>query len=154
MTRIGIISDTHGFLRGEALKALDGADLILHVGDIGSPAVIDGLRALAPVRAVRGNCDVEGWADVYPWQRLVVIEKVPILVLHDRNALASASVEAGIRVVVSGHSHRPSVEEKDGILYVNPGSAGRRRFKLPVTVALLQVHGAEVAADIVDLFPL
>jgi uncharacterized protein len=151
VTLIGVISDTHGLLRPEALQALRGAELIIHAGDIGKPEVIAGLQALAPVTAVRGNCDQGAWADAYPLRKKMTIGEIPFLVLHDRMELKSLVSREGPRVVISGHSHTPSIEEMDGVLYLNPGSAGRRRFKLPVTVALLTVHGGKVAAEIVDL---
>jgi len=151
MSLIGVISDTHGLLRPEALQALRGAELLLHAGDIGAPEVIAGLQDLAPVTAVRGNCDRGAWAEAYPPRQKVTVGGVTILILHDRNELKSLPPGEGIRVVISGHSHKASLEEKDGVLYLNPGSAGRRRFKLPLTVALLTVRGAQVSAEIVDL---
>ena len=153
MNLIGVISDTHGLLRPEALRALWGAELLLHAGDIGAPAVIANLRALAPVMAVRGNCDRGAWAEAYPLRREVTVGGVSILVLHDRNELKSHPPGEGVRVVISGHSHKASIEEKDGVLYLNPGSAGPRRFKLPLTVARLTVHGGQVSAEIVDFEP-
>ena len=151
MTLIGVISDTHGLLRPEAVQALRGVELILHAGDIGEPEVVAGLRALAPVTAVRGNCDRDAWAAAYPlWQGLSV-GNVSLFVLHDRHDLQAFSPGEGVRVVISGHSHVASIEEKDGVLYLNPGSAGPRRFKLPVTLALLTVRGTQVAAEIIDL---
>jgi uncharacterized protein len=151
MSLIGVISDTHGLLRPEALRALRGAELLLHAGDIGAPEVIAGLRALAPVTAVRGNCDRGAWAEAYPLRQEVTVGGVDILVLHDRNELKSHPPGEGVRVVISGHSHKASMEEKDGVLYLNPGSAGPRRFKLPLTVALLTVQGSQVSAEILDL---
>jgi len=148
---IGVISDTHGLLRPEALQAFTGVQLILHAGDIGAPAVVDRLRALAPVTAVRGNCDYEAWAEQYPQLQLVTVAGVSILMLHDRHELQPDPPGNGVRVVISGHSHKPSIEERDGVLYLNPGSAGRRRFKLPVTVALLSVEGEDVSAQIVEI---
>lgn len=150
-TLIGVISDTHGLLRPEVLQALRGATLLLHAGDIGAPEVIAGLRVLAPVTAVRGNCDRGAWAEAYPLRQEVTVGGVTLLVLHDRNELKVLPPAQGVRVVISGHSHKPSMEEKDGVLYLNPGSAGPRRFKLPLTVALLTVRGAQVSAVILDL---
>ena len=151
MTLIGVISDTHGLLRPEAVQALRGVELIIHAGDIGSQEVIEGLRDLAPVTAVRGNCDRGDWAQAYPPRQDLLFGAASILVLHDRNELQTLPPGKGVRVVISGHSHRPSIREKDGVLYLNPGSAGPRRFKLPVTLALLTVQGEQVSAQIVDL---
>jgi uncharacterized protein len=148
---IGVISDTHGLLRPEAVRALQGVGLILHAGDIGAPGVIIDLRELAPVTAVRGNCDRERWAEAFPERQHLVVEGVPILVLHDRHELRGLPPGEGVRVVISGHSHSPYIEEKDGVLYLNPGSTGPRRFKLPVTLALLSIDGGQVKAEIVDL---
>jgi len=150
-TLIGVISDTHGLLRPQALRALQGAQLILHAGDIGAPEVIDGLRALAPVTAVRGNCDRGAWAESYPPLQTLTVEGVSILVLHDRHELPSFAPAEGPQVVISGHSHLPGMETRDGVWYLNPGSAGPRRFKLPVALALLTVQGGRVAAEIVEL---
>jgi uncharacterized protein len=138
---IGLISDTHGLLRPEAVHALEGSDLIIHAGDIGRAAILDDLRRLAPVVAVRGNIDTGGWADNLP---LTAQVDPGIYVLHDSKALGFDPAGAGFRVVVSGHSHRPLRTERDGVLYVNPGAAGPRRFRLPVTVARLTVGTWEV----------
>jgi uncharacterized protein len=151
VTRIGVISDTHGLLRPEAVEALRGVKLILHAGDIGSREVIAGLQALAPVLAVRGNIDHGALAAEYPPEQRVVVEEVTILVTHDRKLLRPLRREDGVQVVITGHSHQPLIEEKNGVLFLNPGSAGRRRFKLPITLAILKVHGSEVAAEIVEL---
>ena len=151
MARIGLISDTHGLLRPEAVAFLRGADRILHAGDIGHPSVLDELRALAPVTAVRGNNDRGPWADAVPETDLLKVEDLLVYVLHDLAELDIDPVAAGVRVVVSGHSHRPSMEDRDGVLYVNPGSSGPRRFKLPVAVAELHVAGARVDARLVEL---
>jgi putative phosphoesterase len=155
VTLIGVISDTHGLLRAEAVEALRGVDLIIHAGDIDTPEVIAVLQELAPVAAVRGNCDQGDWAEAYPlWQR-VTVQEVAIFVLHDRKELPMhmPESESGFQVLISGHSHSPAIEEKDGVLYLNPGSAGRKRFKLPVTLALLRVEGTGVSAEIVELLP-
>jgi uncharacterized protein len=154
MTLIGVISDTHGLLRPEAVQALRGVELILHAGDIGTQEVVDGLRELAPVTAVRGNCDRGAWAVAYPLRQELVIGAASILVLHDRNELQTLPPGKGMQVVISGHSHRPMIQEQDGVLYLNPGAAGPRRFKLPVTLALLTVKGGKVEAEIIDLFDL
>jgi uncharacterized protein len=145
--RIGLISDTHGLLRPEAVSALAGADLILHAGDIGDPQILDQLEKIAPVSAVRGNVDIEPWARRLPAVRDVDAGGHRIHLLHNVGALRGAKHEA----VVYGHSHQPSVEMKHGILYVNPGSAGPRRFRLPVTIGWLWA-GEDMRAEIVTLF--
>lgn len=154
MTLIGVISDTHGLLRPEGVQALRGVELIIHAGDIGTQEVIDALRALAPVTAVRGNCDRGAWAEAYPLRQELSIGAASILVLHDLSELQILPPGKGVRVVISGHSHRPMIRENDGVLYLNPGAAGPRRFKLPVTLALLTVQGGKVEAEIIDLFDL
>jgi len=151
MARIGLISDTHGLLRPEAAAFLRGSDFIVHAGDIGHAAVLDELAALAPLTAVRGNNDRAPWADSVRDTEVLEVGDVLIYVLHDLAELDLDPAAAGFRVVVSGHSHRPEVEERDGVLYVNPGSSGPRRFKLPVAVAELRVEGGSVAARWVEL---
>lgn len=146
--RIGIISDTHGLLREEALTALRGSDLILHAGDIGGPDVLAGLRAIAPVRAIRGNNDRDAWAHALPEREIVTLGELQIYMLHDLKELDIDPARAGHHVVVSGHSHKPLIEERNGVLYVNPGSAGPRRFSLPVSVAHLAVRDAEARAEL------
>lgn len=150
MTRIGLISDTHGLLRPEALAALAGVTHIVHGGDVGGPAVLAGLSAIAEVTAVRGNNDTDGWSQALPLFANRRFGDVGLHVLHD---IADYDGERarGARVVVTGHSHRPAMFERDGVLFVNPGSAGPRRFRLPVTVALLEIDGAKVGARIVEL---
>lgn len=149
---VGIISDTHGLMRAEALRALRGADLILHAGDIGRPEVLDALRAIAPVVAVRGNHDREAWAEAYPEIEIVEIGEVRLYLLHALQELALDPSTSNFDIVVSGHSHRPAnALGEDGVLYLNPGSAGLRRFKLPVSVALLTVRGESCRARIVEL---
>jgi putative phosphoesterase len=150
MTRIGVISDTHGVLRPQALDALAGCERILHAGDIGNVDVLEALSAFAPVAAVRGNNDRGEWAADLPDTLWLRVENIVIHVLHDVGMLNRASF-SGARVVVFGHSHRPGVREQDGLLYVNPGSAGPRRFRLPVTVAHLVVDGDRATAQIVGL---
>jgi putative phosphoesterase len=149
--RLGLISDTHGLVRPAALAALAGAELIVHAGDIGAPAVLDALRAIAPVVAVRGNNDAGAWAAHLPEAEVVELDGVALYVLHDVHQLDLDPLAAGFRAVISGHSHRPSVVTRQGVLYVNPGSAGPRRFRLPVSVAWLYVEGESVAAEIVEL---
>ena len=136
---IGIISDTHGLVRPQALEALAGTDMILHAGDIGNQQVLDTLKDIAPVVAVRGNNDKGEWAKMLSDWEVVEVGKVSIYMLHDVKEIDISPSGAGFHVVVSGHSHRPSVEEHRGVLYINPGSAGPRRFKLPVSLAHLQV---------------
>lgn len=152
MARVGLISDTHGLLRPEATAFLRGSDFIVHAGDIGDSEVLKELRALAPVTAVRGNNDRGPWADAIAETEVLQIGEVFIYVLHNLADLDLDPAAAGFRVVVSGHSHRPSVEERDGVLYVNPGSSGPRRFKLPIAVAELEVAGRSVKARLVELF--
>ncbi len=148
---IGIISDTHGLMRPEALAALSGSSLILHAGDIGSRSVLDALRTIAPVVAVRGNCDRGPWAQGLPEVEVVEAGTHLIYLLHDLKDLDLDPAAAGFRVVISGHSHVPAQQERKGVLYLNPGSAGRRRFKLPVTVARLRLDATHVDADIIEL---
>ena len=149
--RIGVISDTHGLLRPEALSALRGAELIIHAGDVGAPGVLERLRALAPVRAVRGNVDREPWARDLPATDAFEIGEVGVYVLHDLGAFDLAPDATRFKVVVSGHSHQPAIQKRNGVLFVNPGSAGPRRFRLPVTLARLTVHGGRARARIVRL---
>ena len=149
--RIGVISDTHGLIRPEALKALRGADLIIHCGDVGDPSVLDALRTIAPVRAIRGNNDHGAWANRLPERDLVRIGSQSIYVLHNLNELELDLKTNRVTTVVSGHSHKPVVERRDGILFLNPGSAGPRRFKLPVTVATITMRSGGLAPRILQL---
>ncbi len=149
MTRVGLISDTHGLLRPEAAAALQGSDFIVHGGDIGDAGILEVLAAIAPLTVVRGNNDREPWADRIPETALLKVGGVLVHAIHDLSQLAA--VPAGVRVVVSGHSHKPKIEERGGVLYVNPGSAGPRRFKLPIAVAELIVDGDAVSARIIEL---
>lgn len=148
---IGLISDTHGLLRPEAVDALRGSDFIVHSGDIGDAQVLDGLRQLAPVTAVRGNVDRELWASALSNTELLAAGNAFIYVIHNVADLDLDPAAAGFHAVVSGHSHQPGWKEKDGVLFVNPGSAGPRRFKLPITVGRLTVTGTEIAADVIAL---
>jgi putative phosphoesterase len=151
MYRVGLISDTHGLLRPEAATFLQGCDYIVHGGDIGSADILDRLGAIAPVTAVRGNNDTEdAWAASVPETQLLRVGEVGIYVLHD---LAQLDIDPAVaaRVIVSGHSHKPSAKQKEGVLYVNPGSAGRRRFKLPIAIGELLIDGAAVVARILEL---
>ena len=147
---VGVISDTHGLVRPQVLEALAGVEMILHAGDIGSQEVVDSLNRIAPVVAVRGNNDKGTWAALLPDWEVVEIGNVSIYMLHNVNEIDISPSGAGFQVVVSGHSHQPSVVEQRGVLYVNPGSAGPRRFTLPVSLAHLHV-GATVKAQIIEL---
>ena len=149
--RIGVISDTHGLLRPEAVTALRGSDHILHAGDIGDPEILDRLRELAPVTAIRGNVDREAWATALSETELIDVEGVSIYMLHDLTRLDLKPEAAGIRVVIYGHSHQPKIEEKNGVLYFNPGSAGPRRFRLPVSVGTIEIEEGKVIAEHVAL---
>lgn len=149
--RIGIISDTHGLLRHEATRRLAGADHIIHAGDIGAPEVIEGLQRIAPTTAVRGNIDVGEWAEGYPDTELVVLGGRAFYVLHNLKELKLDPATSGFDVVISGHSHRPKIEKNNGVLYVNPGSAGPRRFKLPVALALLQISDRTTLPRILEI---
>lgn len=149
--RIGVISDTHGLLRPEAVEALRGCDRIVHAGDVGDPAILGELGRVAPVVAVRGNVDRGGWADALPETEVVEAGSASLYVLHDLAALDLDPVAAGFAAVVSGHTHRPTSELRGDVLYLNPGSAGPRRFRLPITVARLTVSGGRLGAEIVDL---
>ena len=151
MVRVGLISDTHGLLRTEAIGFLRDSDFIIHGGDIGNAGILDELRALAPVTAVRGNNDKGAWAESLPETEVLQVGEHFVYVLHDLAELDIDPGAAGFRVVVSGHSHRPSIEERESVLYVNPGSAGRRRFKLPVAAGELIFAEGKVSARIVDL---
>jgi putative phosphoesterase len=151
MQRVGLISDTHGLLRPEALAFLRGSDFIVHAGDIGDAAVLDELRRIAPLTAVRGNNDKGPWARAVAETEVLQLGEVFIYVLHNLAELDLDPVAAGFQVVVAGHSHHPRIEERDGVLYVNPGSSGPRRFKLPIALAELQVAGSSVKARIVEL---
>lgn len=146
MVRIGLIADTHGRLRPEALAVLAGCDAIVHAGDIGHAGILEALAALAPVTAVRGNNDHGPWAEALPGTAQLQVEGVLIQVLHDRADLRRHPLAPGVRVLVTGHSHKPLVESRDGVLCVNPGSAGPRRFSLPVSVGELRIAGDRVEA--------
>ena len=150
MLRIGLISDTHGLLRPEVLDFLRGSDHILHAGDICTPDVLQQLALLAPVTAVRGNNDHGGWAGQVAPSEIVRFEDVWVHMLHDIADLDLDPAGAGIQVVVCGHSHKPRVEERHGVLHVNPGSAGPRRFKLPISAGELRIDGAKVSAHLVE----
>ncbi|GAB7523631.1 metallophosphoesterase family protein [Paraburkholderia sp. 2C] len=146
--RIGLISDTHNLLRPEALRHLDGCDAIVHAGDICEPAVLDALREIAPLTAVRGNNDIGAWAAALPTHATLSVQDVTILVVHDIADVGTRAQRDGVRVVVTGHSHKPRIDERDGVLYVNPGSAGPRRFTLPISAGILLIDGAQVHATL------
>jgi len=148
---VGVISDTHGLLRPEAIGALRGSDMIIHAGDIGNAEVIDQLRGIAPAFAVRGNIDKGNWAAGLPATELVEVGELLFYVLHEISQLDLDPVTAGFAAVVFGHSHQPSIETREGILYLNPGSAGPRRFNLPVSVARVTVSGQRMRPEIVTL---
>jgi putative phosphoesterase len=149
--RIGLISDTHGLVRPEALQALAGVERIVHAGDIGGAAVIEALRRIAPVDVVRGNNDKDPWGQqLAPWLALE-FDGVGVHVLHDLNDMDVDPAAAGFQVVVTGHSHKPLVSKRDGVLFVNPGSAGPRRFSLPVTLGYLTIEAGAARAEIQSL---
>ena len=151
MVDVGIISDTHGLLRPEARAALRGCELIIHAGDIGRPEVLEGLREIAPVVAVRGNNDEGAWARELPDDDVVEVEGLLLYVLHDLAALDLDPVAASFKAVIAGHSHHPKIEKRAGVTYLNPGSAGPRRFKLPIAVARMRIVANEIEAQIVEL---
>jgi putative phosphoesterase len=155
MPTIGVISDTHGLLRPEALTALAGADLILHAGDIGAPEILSQLAALAPLVAVRGNNDRGPWATAIPERAEARLGGVRLYVLHDLHELDLDPAAAGYDAVVAGHSHRPACERRGEVLYFNPGSAGPRRFRLPVSIGRLYIEGAskEIRGELITLLP-
>ncbi|MGZ8242948.1 metallophosphoesterase family protein [Methylomagnum sp.] len=150
---IGVISETHGLLRPEALAALRGSDLILHAGDVGKPEVLDGLREIAPVVAVRGNVDAGAgaWADALPARETVEVAGLALHLLHNLDELAPCPAQAGFAAVIFGHSHQPTLERRGGVLYFNPGSAGPRRFKLPIAVGRLLIVDGELRGEIIHL---
>ena len=148
---IGVISDTHGLMRPEATAALRGSDLIVHAGDVGRPKIIEQLNAIAPTHAVRGNVDTQSWARALPDTRVVEAGQLRFYVLHVRAELAIDPISAGYAAVIFGHSHKSSVETRNGVVYLNPGSAGPRRFRLPVTVARVRVSGRKIEPEIVQL---
>jgi putative phosphoesterase len=150
-TIVGVISDTHGLLRPEAIAALRGSHIILHAGDVGKPDVLETLGALAPTYAVRGNVDTQAWAAKLPTTEAIKVGQLLFWLLHDISKLDLDPVAAGLAAVIFGHSHKPSIETRDGALYLNPGSAGPQRFKLPVTIARLRVSGSKIWPAIVEL---
>jgi putative phosphoesterase len=151
LTVLGVISDTHGRLRPEAVQALRGSDRILHAGDVGAPEILEALAHIAPVTAIRGNIDTEPWARALAATEVVEIAGISIYMLHNLARLDLTPEAAGFRAVIYGHSHHPKIEEKNGILYFNPGSAGPRRFHLPVSVGRLIVESGRVRAELIEL---
>ena len=149
--KIGVISDTHGLLRPETLSALDGVEHILHAGDVGDPAILDQLRQLAPVTAIRGNIDRSGPCAQLPAVELVELNGSSIYMLHDLHDLDLDPIAAGIQAVISGHSHKPLIEWKKGVLYFNPGSAGPRRFSLPVSLGFLEIFDSAIMPSLTEL---
>jgi putative phosphoesterase len=148
---VGIVSDTHGLLRPEAVAALAGSELILHAGDVGNPEILERLRTLAPVVAVRGNVDTGPWASALPPAAVAAAGDVRIYMLHDLQELDLDPAASGFRIVVSGHSHKPARSERSGVLYLNPGSAGPRRFRLPITLVRLDLGQSPWKVEWVDL---
>lgn len=149
--KVGVISDTHGLVRPEAIAALANSELILHAGDIGKPEVLEELKTIAPVIAVRGNNDKGAWANAIPERETIAIEGLSVHLLHIATELDFNPITTGVQIVISGHSHKPSIQDLNGVLFLNPGSAGPRRFKLPVTIAQLQITGTLAEAEIVPL---
>ena len=150
-TVVGVISDTHGLMRPQALAALRGCDLIIHAGDVGKPEVLAALGTIAPTYAVRGNVDTGDWAEKLPATQRVMVGERAFFVLHDIGDLALDPAAAGFAAVVYGHSHMPSIETRDGVLFLNPGSAGPRRFKLPIALARVRVAAERLHPEIVQL---
>jgi putative phosphoesterase len=148
---VGVISDTHNLLRPEALAALAGSDLIIHAGDVCSAQILEELKIIAPIVVVRGNNDTGAWAENIAEAETVKFGEISIFVIHDLKKMLINPAVSGFKVVISGHSHKPSIENRGGILYLNPGSAGRRRFKLPVSVARLKISEKGVKAEIIEL---
>jgi putative phosphoesterase len=148
---LGVISDTHGLLPPEAVEALRGSDRILHAGDIGAPEILEALAKIAPVTAVRGNVDTASWARWLPATEIIEVGGVSIYMLHDRGQLDLRPEAAAFCAVIYGHSHHPKIEEKNGVLFFNPGSAGPRRFHLPVSVGRLTIETGKVRAELVEL---
>lgn len=151
--RIGVISDTHGLLRREALAALRGSDRIIHAGDIGDPDILTQLAETAPVTATRGNVDRDAWAKKVPATNVLKVGGISVYVLHNLQELDLKPEAAGFRVIVYGHSHVARQETRNGVLFFNPGSAGPRRFRLPVTVGRLQVKDGKVSGEMVEIVP-
>jgi putative phosphoesterase len=148
---VGVISDTHGLLRPQAVEALRGSELILHAGDVGDVDVLKQLRQIAPTLAVRGNVDTSAWANTLPTTDVIAVGELQVYMLHDLSALDLDPSAAGFAAVISGHTHRPKADVRNGVLYLNPGSAGPRRFSLPLAVARLHVEGKKLSHEIIEL---
>ncbi len=148
---IGVLSDTHGLLRPEIIEAFQGVERIFHTGDIGSQFILESLEKIAPVTAVRGNCDYKGWSHVLPVHQLIEVEGVYFYLLHDLDQLDVDPVAADISVVISGHTHQPKLDRVGGTLYLNPGSAGPRRFDYPISVARIEIRNRKVYPEIIQL---
>lgn len=148
---IGVISDTHGLLRPEALTALRSSEHVIHAGDIGAPEIIPELERIAPVTAIRGNVDREPWTNRFPETEVAELGGLQFYIIHDLNALDLNPRAPGFAAVISGHSHQPKQELKDGVLYFNPGSAGPRRFRLPVSIGMLEISGSKITGKIIEL---
>jgi len=148
---IGVISDTHRLLRPEAVELLRGSDHIIHAGDIGAPEIIPELEKIAPVTAIRGNIDTQDWAQRFAETEVVELGGLYFYVIHDANAIDLNPKAAGFAAVISGHSHKPKQEVKNGVLYFNPGSAGPRRFKLPISVGRLKIEGGHLSSEILQI---
>ncbi len=148
---IGVISDTHGLLRPEAVNALTGSSLIVHAGDVGGPDILQKLQGIAPVHAVRGNIDIQPWASGLPLADVVEAQGKLLYVVHDLSTLDLDPPAAGFAAVISGHSHVPASETRNGVLYFNPGSAGPRRFRLPISLGRLRIRQGEVSSEIIRL---
>jgi putative phosphoesterase len=148
---LGLISDTHGLLRAGALRAMQNTGLIIHAGDVGDPKILEALEELAPITAVRGNVDTEEWAAKLPPTAVAKAGAVKIYVLHDVKELKLNSIPSGVSIIVSGHSHKPGQATRGGILYINPGSAGPRRFNLPITVVRLDLDRQPWEAEFIDV---
>jgi putative phosphoesterase len=148
---VGVISDTHGLLRDEALAALAGSDRVIHAGDVGDEEILEALRAIAPLTVVRGNVDTQAWSLKLPHGDVLEVGGVRIYVVHDLGTLDIVPASAGVSVVVFGHSHHPDVFTRSGVTYFNPGSAGPRRFKLPITVGRIEIENGQARAKVVEL---
>ncbi|WP_139131050.1 MULTISPECIES: metallophosphoesterase family protein [Pseudomonadaceae] len=151
--RIGLIADTHGLLRPQALAALEGCDHILHAGDIGKPEILDALRQLAPLSVVRGNNDTQDWAQAIPHDLSLQLRGAHLYLVHDQADIPADLATRGVDAIVTGHSHKPLITQRDGILHINPGSAGPRRFKLPVSMGVLWVENGRVRGELQTLDP-
>ncbi len=149
--KIGVISDTHGLVRQSVIKAFKDVDLIVHAGDVGTREVLEALQTIASVHPVRGNVDGGKWTDNLPFTDVVQVGQVYLYVLHDLNALDLDPAAAGFHAVISGHSHIPKIEKQNGVLFLNPGSAGPRRFKYPISIAFLYIKGTSIETEIVEL---